>query len=399
MLRTVYTPKKVVKEAYFGTSKNLEEGVKQLEIIIKKIKACNYIQLLKLNINETSENKKLQECFKKEFGFKDMNLFWDNAAIPNAYTVSGGFIFDSAPDQVSGGSNRQNNRYFDHEHRYIANIVVFMYLVKRLDLSAKETMGVILHEIGHNFDVCLPTKIGKCFQFIVTSGVVDLQRMLMKNVSMPVQAFVQNKMPIIKKIVDLTDEFRYHMNFLPGDISNVIYYFLTAPHQIIFASLGYQGEKYSDKFAASYGFGPDLSSALNKMDDPTKIKGAVKSTLYTIPILRSYYDLLDSSCAWFSSIFDPHPNTETRIYTINEKLKKDLADPKVPNALKDQIKKELADNKQIYERNKKMTGREWAIGSAFFKYINTSMLDSLGDIDIRSTIVDIITIGRDTDEL
>lgn len=341
----------VVKEAYFGSSKNLEAGVKALETICDKINNVGLeFNLVKLNINESPENVALENALKKEFGFSAIHIYWDHSSAPNAYTVMGGAIFMANPNDGVSESNRQSKRYYDSRHEYHCVIVVMMNLVRKMQMTPRETMAFILHEVGHNFDNLWTTSAVKFINFIQTYGMSDITTALMKFGLIPFSAFIQNKLPVLSKFGSLIQDLYYHLSILPDIIFD--------PNKVIFGLLLTPAEYYADDFAKTYGFGPDFASGIAKFDDKRMSSGMVKSAVYSIPVIRTLYDCVVGPIEFMGQLVDPHPFNENRIKAVEKNLEKDYADPQVPKSLKPEIKKQLEQVKKIREANNAMEGRQ-----------------------------------------
>ena len=149
-----------VQEAYFGKTKNLLEAEQILGQIINKLKLKSIDGIPKrvvdkaISINQSKENKKLCECFQKEFGFKEMVIRWDGRPTVNAFTHGAGGLIKFASSGKPKLPVKQGDRYYDSQHEYICCVNVFAGLIDE-GITKGELMAVILHEIGHNFE-CTP---------------------------------------------------------------------------------------------------------------------------------------------------------------------------------------------------------------------------------------------------
>lgn len=149
-----------VQEAYFGKTKNLLEAEKYLGQIMNKLKLKNINEIPKrvtekaLYINNSKENKKLCECFAKEFGFKEMIIHWDGTPVVDGYTHGAGGLIKFVSSGKPKLPVRQGDRYYDSTHEYVCCVNIYAGLIDQ-GLTKGEMMSVILHEIGHNFE-CTP---------------------------------------------------------------------------------------------------------------------------------------------------------------------------------------------------------------------------------------------------
>lgn len=338
--RLIQNQRDIAMEEYYGTTPNLEKGVKALEVICRKINGSSYTEAIRLDITNSKENKILIECFKKEFGFRTMNLFWDNGAVPNAFTVTGGLILDPNPGDLPYGQSRQKSKYYDNQHRYDCYVVVIMELVRKLQLTARETMAIILHEIGHNFDHLWISTFVNLLSIISTTGISELRKLLYKYGVIPINAAIQDASPILKRALTLINDLSFEIDFLPFNINELIQIALN-PIGAIFGLAMTPKEYFADSMAKNYGFGADFATGTAKMGDPKKMNGVMKRGIYQTPILRTLMDLVATPCDFVVMIFDMHPFDENRMTAIRNDLKKDLADPEVPKQLKPRIKKEI----------------------------------------------------------
>ena len=364
MLKTRYNDLRPVQEVYFGGNKNIENAQKCMDKIVARINATDTIGLQTLNINESRENEELCMHLQKAFGFANVKIYWDSTTIPNAYTIPGSLIFDGRPFTEMNKSDfkkQREGKYYDEKNRFTIVVVMGMYLVNRLQYTSRETMSILLHEIGHNFDDTIPTVTRHILLMALTNFMSEFSAFVYKHGTVPVTQSLQNKIPILKKLFTLHEEIMYHISVLPIDISAVISVIMN-PFKAIFGWLGISGEKFSDKFAATYGYGPDLASALNKMDDPTKMSGAAKSIIYKIPVVRVIYDINETMAMTLFLLTDEHPYNENRINNVRVQLEEDYANPDVPRYLKPEIKKQLEHVKRIQELNLNNDGRTWQVG-------------------------------------
>lgn len=147
-----------VQEAYFGKSKYLLEGEEVLKKIIKRFKVP-FEQRGKriidaVAVNKSSENKKLEELIKKQFGFGEVCIHWDGSNTVNAFSFSRGIIRLITTDMPKLPVKQSDGGYYDEGHNYICAIGIYAGLIDE-GLTAEELMATILHEIGHNFQ-CTP---------------------------------------------------------------------------------------------------------------------------------------------------------------------------------------------------------------------------------------------------
>ncbi|MBP3196290.1 MAG: hypothetical protein J6N21_04715 [Butyrivibrio sp.] len=378
MLKTNYDGmmKVPVKEAYFGGSKNLQKGVKALEKITSVLRSSSEVEMVSLNFTESPENAELQECFKKEFGFNKMIIVWSNDVLPNAYTIPGGILLEPNPDPgIIGMERDQRDRYYDKQHRYTCVIVIMMNLVRTCQLNARETMGILLHEVGHNFDNTAMT-FGLKFVNGINSFFIDnIFTAAYRHIVVPVDSFFQNNLPWVKKLTDIINVINWHLDVLPVSLAYIVS-IATNPERLygfIFGLLRQPGEEFSDDFAATYGFGPDLTSANSKLGDPTKLNGTCKKAIYSCPVFRTLYDLMEAPVRTLIQFFDEHPYDENRIGNIERKLEKDYNSPQVPKALKPEIMAQIKQLRKIQKAHQDRTEEQQLLFTRFRQEINAKI--------------------------
>lgn len=148
-----------IQEAYFGKSSTLREAEGVIASIMKDLKIKNIDQLPNRIVdtpalNKSSKNKKLENLLQKQFGFGEVYFHWDGTDDPNAYSVTKGIIKTITSGLPKLPVKQADGGYYDNDHDFLCAINVNAGLIDA-GLTAEEILGVILHEIGHNFD-CTP---------------------------------------------------------------------------------------------------------------------------------------------------------------------------------------------------------------------------------------------------
>ena len=104
----------------------------------------------------------------------------------------------------------------------------------------------------------------------------------------------------------------------------------------------YYGERFADEFAASYGFGDDLSSALSKLDgNGVSLNPLLDKVVGSIPVVSHLYSAACMPGLMLIDVADCHPSYQARAYDILDALKKDLNDPSLSPSLKKQLQEEI----------------------------------------------------------
>lgn len=365
-MRNFNLPKPVM-EKYVGSSVYIEKALNALGKIVNDINSKSYLDMQVSSYNNTKENKIICDMFEKEFGFNSMTLIWDNSTIPNAYTIPGGIILNSSPG-MSHITYADQKRYHDSRHSYDCYVCIIMDIVRSLKLTPRETMGLLLHEIGHNFDNLWTTQlyygIQAGFMFIV---VPDIIRFLVRNIHMMIDAMKQ-KLPELFLAIDAIKNLPYHLSVVSIPSIDYLAKF-TNPIEIIHLIVGTRSEYYSDSFAANYGFGPDLASAFSKAADKGKIGSGAQRIIYNIPTMRTFCDILNAPFISFIHLIDPHPDDANRVLAMRKTLENDLNDPHTPKKLKPEIQKQIKLMDNIIEADIQNNYETGLVATALRKYI------------------------------
>lgn len=333
-------PKQPVMEEYYGTPANITKALQHLTKIVNDINQSTELELIKANYTEWKENLEIRKCFEKEFGFKEQHIYWLNETVPNAYTIVGGVLINSNPGMATNFFKDKKDKYYDNRHSYICNVTVINALIKNLQLTPRETMGIILHEIGHNFDNLWTTAISWITHTLFGGFLVgELLRYLLRW-ELEGKVMIQKHFPVFFRVLDLLTTLPYHLSvvYVPnlGQMKEIISGAL--PLSLI---TGTRSEYFADSFAAKYGFGADLASATTKLTDARKSGGYAKRAVYQVPILRTMLDIVNGPIELFLQIFDPHPTDENRVLSIRKNLVNDLNDPDVPKSFKPEIRRQI----------------------------------------------------------
>lgn len=365
----------IVNEAYIGKTLVLE----QIEDLISQIrgKITRY-----KDFDRMKEVQALNRLFEKQFGMDVFALHMIPENVMNAYTCVIARNFDVyrrknfsdylVADRKDGFKFRSDNNFC-----IIAN--VYYGLFTNPDLTDGEILAIILHEIGHNFADFLDDNIRLANQYIMDSWmatniaqiIVDAIQLniigVIGDISNVIQGltmmnnFKKNKMekinqkgkertisPTLKGLSGKTSDFF-------GTCANILY-----KYNII--TLGFKGigklfrkpfenflknsakksvdrrnEIIADKFATVYGYGPELTTGLQKMS-------SYKSKDYTIidklPFGKKFNEAWDKLYLDINE-FDCHPHDIQRanecIKTLKDELEQEDMDPKLKSVIKSQI--------------------------------------------------------------
>lgn len=296
----------------------------------------------------------------KQFGFKTFSYNVLPIAVPNSFTMSSFLpLSNRTPDKII----IDKNGYRFKDNTIVSSIVaVYPELIFNPEYSNEENFAIFLHEIGHNFQSAVNnTMFGlKGAEAIILAFMGSIPGLLYNDYTYTVVNAIQNKLSDIKvlsTIYSCVSTIVYALTrcktfiqgwsnvlLIPiGSVLSFVYRLESFLRSIadLSAIEGYYGERFADGFAASYGFGEALSSALRKMDTYITVEPTVDDLINKAPIIGH---IMNAACLpgmMLCGIIDVHPNTASRCYSIIKDLKTDLNDPSLSPELKKQLKKEI----------------------------------------------------------
>ena len=385
----ILTNPRILNEEYYGTNNEL----KKAEIALEKLKVKINKVGNKLDIKTTEEYAVLKSALCKVFGFSDILLQAGLSYDFGIYTIP---LYSSPLYGFRDDSKFITKNEYGICYKKEADVVIHLSVdcsVLREDtcnLTAKEFLAIILHEIGHNFFnmekktatvllfmniremlVTIIASIGNPESYSKVVGSIFGRLFISKTTYRALSKFENWWLDSLKDwsmrgaFVSLKQAIQYAANETLGVLLVIVgllllpvIYVLAIPGVAVMSLfnlvtfgwmdtlyVGYDNEKFSDNFATTYGYGPDLSSALIKLASYTA-KGRSKTlkeyvekdpsgtrqfvmNLYALPLAMMSHALLDC-----------HPTTEQRILNQTKLLKTELRKQDLSAATK---KKILAD--------------------------------------------------------
>nr|DAE26519.1 MAG TPA: hypothetical protein [Myoviridae sp. ctaOv25] len=348
-----------VSEAYYGQLPEFAELEKLFDSIIKKAKSDGYN---KCNPNKYPENAKIQKIFTKLFGFKKSFLYWEPFAVANAYTVSlnAFLVFTDKKKMIE---KRPDKGFYDTSHTVLLTVYVSTGLFET-GLTARELLAVILHEIGHNFDYSNYHKFEMILWSLVNWAIPieianyknntnDVKTDMYIKISDQGDAIYKNQKKrdaMIKRMkLDERNYYKYQKR-LRGLIMTLTG-FIQLPVSIILSPItpilnigGEKSEIFADSFATAYGYGTELMSALNKLQDHTAIydpKSPVSRFLLDMGTLMGEVMQLGTG--------EVHGTDMKRCKECLKKLKHDLRTNDFPPELKQELVEEINRLTRVYK--------------------------------------------------
>ena len=345
----------ILKESYFGKSKHLEEAERLLDNLILIAKQKQDDGSFKLS--ETSTNKKLEKVLVNQFGVKDIHIDWIRT--PNASMHTRPYITQfSGVNEFINKKNYNLTKVFKNKDKEIF-ITGTDSLLTSVGLTAQEILGIILHEIGHNFDTTTLAMVTGLPVFWVSK----FMNKVSKTIEDKKDDFVRKNSNFYDILMDYLFIFSREMSFLrpitrllpiikpverPDNESEMP----TSKMRMI-GFIGtistYGSERFADSFAASYGYAQHLSSALLKLEKYYKGDTSFGAIVNSTPILKTLYAYANIYDSMMRSITCGHPEDGVRIKASINKLKRDINDPSISKELKAEIKKDLEALEDLYD--------------------------------------------------
>lgn len=416
-----------LNEAYYGMTPDMQVALDKLSKFRNKFMYSkdNSIVVNFYKQSDVNTNKYLIEFnrqIEKIFGFNTFSLQIVNSSIQNAITYPC-LIRSSLPLTKKDLVKTKNGIAYKKETKVVGFIQIYSGLIFNPDITDKGILGIILHEIGHNFStfqsitVTVSNEITRIWKPLIF--VKDLIRLHLRDAAILYNGTTEAYLSILEDIYTtpgfkhLYDAFKTFKNFLSdaksniskiqdkvsgimnpiGIVSSLVKYIA---HKItentsslldpLFLISGWKNEKIADSFATMYGCGPDMMDALDKMQMNPLGPGRSDSVYSNIPILAAVTDIFYTiPMKTITCIFDAHPETVARakneLRYIKVELNKQNIDPKLKREL-------LSQEKELEEVLDKMTSYDGADPRVIRRLWNGILLKCF-DGDVRQGIANI----------
>lgn len=358
-----------INEVYFGRTAGINSVFnafcdwREEQMRIPRIDELNASNIIG-NIYGKSMHTFIDEV-KKQFGFNSFSY----TVVPLRQVNSFTFLSQTLHRSSDKVYIDKNGYHFKPEAKVNSIICVYPDLIFSKEFSNEENFGIFLHEIGHNFQTaCSNTIFGLHYCNVLVKAFMFPLAVIVWNdtgfgVANAIHKFmISNK--ISQVLLTLLSGILYIISFCRSIVRGIanlliapivyITYFLRTCIEFLLSLLSlshandYYGERFADGFAASYGFGDGLSSALLKMrhniftSDKT-----IDDALSCFPLLSHIMEAMCLPGLLLVGLIDEHPQTAARCYSIVKDLRKDLEDPSLSPAMKKQLKIEIDE----YETN------------------------------------------------
>lgn len=347
------TPKGL-NEAYFGKSKELELIEKSFD---KAIQSKDKVDAASLGV--------VAKQLQKKFGFDNVSLGIDKSPGLNAYTY-----IDIA--DIKKMKIKTSEGYKALPGNTCSILVVFSPAMLSGVLSGKELTAITLHEIGHQFAskrILNSSSLRYMASYIrglseldkiiriasqETNSIADMFMMIRRVISKLTEdavfaiKYVINTLILLKDILK-TPTLKDTYNLI-GDstksnrIMNYIKNFDKVKKPIKVHDLE---EEMADSFATIYGYGPELASALTKIEasDIDEEFDPYDNSFYNLYIYIPIYTLLSYICTSDSGVAI---QTSRRVYAQLLTLRKEMNDINTDAKTKKRILADIDELEKVY---------------------------------------------------
>ena len=387
----------IVNEAYIGKTPNLiamEDCFRQL----KQIDKSQWGTFDTLDIVD-----QINTLFEAQFGMDIFSLHLEPDPFPNAWTMPISYKFDYAIDQSikkNGIYATQRDGFKFKPNNGIAVIATITSgLLFDQSITAEETIGVLLHELGHNFaDYIDPTirqydnkyilNAYNQMMYYATEAALDKSEVSKEmsnwndyeNAISP-KSERRRKKEMSKKEKENKRRYNYYafrriLSVFSLNIPTAIINLLAIPIVKLSVKRGKEfvarsNEMMADKFATTYGYGPAVQSALTKM---TLSGIPIDEKIYNIPLIGAIMKLNSIPGEYLVNIYDEHPNLIARIddqiYTLQQELTKKNMSKEVRAAIEADLKQLQQLKSDITSKGKNLTE---AVQNKWFAYLDNSL--------------------------
>lgn len=410
----------VLNEVYFGNSKEIIKIQEQFSKFRKKfIEHGKYMTAF----NTDPDLLEFNRMIERFFGFETFALIIEPSPIGNAYTLP---ISNRIDTPISGKKyieSTSNGFRFKKEAKFNAIVYVHSPLIIDSRFTDREVFAIILHELGHNFAFginsanCVMTGIQKAISLvnIIFNGALAIllpfsqhSQIIVGSIN-KLQGAVNKKADEIKKnnpdINDTLYRFKGFFSAIEGfgiELESIFSVVATVinpigaiisgvyskvmdiaknPMILIRILFGYGQEKVADNFATIYGYGPDLTSGLFKLEKyvpGANVLGFMNDERSSF--IGLWYNLIKMPAEIVCSLADEHPNTVSRINDQIKSLKIELDRNEFDPKMKASIKKDIEEIEKVL---KKSTDNVYNGDPMVFKYAYNGLMLKLFGGDIK----------------
>ena len=398
-------------EAFYGKDTRFAKCEHTLQYLIHLFTLnVKSIHVPKLSTKEP--NKVLEKQIADIFGFKDVMIHWDvskvmarsNYTLPTSHIIKGVKAIAGGRISEEGSIFSLSKHPYDESHTMVCVMDISQSLFEIM--TNAEILAIMIHEIGHNFEVNPYAFIRDSLKMATT--LLSIPKLLSlfapKNIKEALTVaglaessvgkylinaaatVIQNSSNIIWNVLSLdalkkvglamSNLWDYIVQRIPGmtSISNAFGYIargITRWTQKYFAPLQalglplyviaspiyhvatisvFKGEKFADSVAAAFGYGVPLSSALNKLEDYFLTNKTGDYYKNANGFQRFLYGLGRVNIEMLEMCMNDHGSAFQRTGNMLKMLEKDLASSDLDPEQKAALKIEVDNLRATYEK-------------------------------------------------
>ncbi len=349
-----------LNEAYYG-----ERVVKRIDDAVVKI--CNLvIDDPDINLDNHQVNRELQNAIMAVFGFSSAKVIWTvsnwkHADICNCCTLPNMKVLHT------GSVKEGKSGKYDSTNTLDCTIVMNTPLISDVGLTPKEVTAILIHEIGHNLDYSLMSVVHIWYKILTAClrydpkyypqlaaeviGITFLNEFpLLKELYFRMRFLGDTVMkaytPLISvgrslgKVIYPLEKLISAIVFIPLIAIRLPIIALLSPLNRVLNATETKGEVEADNFAASYGYGSYLASALDKISAAMVYTKGSNSDNVVNMIFR---DIAIAECELIAMFQGDHGANVQRSYRCLSKLEEDLRNKDCPP----ELRKELEDKVKV----------------------------------------------------
>ena len=344
---------KSMNEAYFGPDA-IESMQKQFSILRKKIIGKPF----SVSLSQDKELLKFNRIVEKTFGYTTFSLSINADTSLNAWALTMGMYQNDEERAKLLKALRAGKAgfRFDTAGDVVGMVSFNLGIINATEFTDEELIAIMLHEIGHNFFVSVMYGDSA---FGISHKLIKVLKSINKKILDRISSGKDISLDDIKEDVEDSIDKVSFVKSLIGRLAEPISMVTSAikrrfnkvaklfSHEAVEDNFkgrleGYTNEKFADTFAAMYGYGTYLHSALMKFDDYyANMRTTKQSTNPTVIAYNVFKRNLSDILAYIMGVKDEHPDGLTRIKVSTDYLKKEIAregiDPKVKAMLVDQL--------------------------------------------------------------
>ena len=373
-------------ESYIGKTKYLLQAEAILNKMIATMRKDKTIDW-----SNHPLNKQLEKLFVKQFGFKRVYLLWYDVSmtVANGKTLLSSDILWNPNFDLKFIKDKQTG-YYDKNHQRVAYIRINMKMFTNINMTGGEALAIILHEFGHNFDDSLYSRIDMLLIYIrsvrmdifgfralgvnylktfsrkfaeLFLATTNFGHKLLGEINNVIERIIQffpvtrrleyaltKAYDFKKQVIFLTNLMMMTKNDLKNEVYGITRLIKNFPQTQFNNLMTRKKEQFADSFAAAYGYGPELSRALDKLDyslwfsDIKKVSSDNTNIVYKLCV---DFFLFKSEIIQFCN--SEHGTTGTRVASIKREIAKDIKTADYPPQLKKDIIESARELDKVYQ--------------------------------------------------